>query len=445
MTASLAHAFRLTCLVALLAVAGTATASPSDPDSLARYEGFLVTRVDITGYVVTKPYVVRREIRIQPGDTFHVASVRADRVRLENLEIFSSMVVTGIAADSTVALTYTVKETPWLVPYPRVTYTEADGFSAGLGVASVNLFGRAAFLSGYFLLGGVNSFALAFRYPWITGNHVGVDVTTADLTREDELNDFREHSREIAPWFGRWIGDAGRVAATVSYFQMNSDRDGITLSPDRRDQFLRLGMRVGYDTRDSWRSPRSGWNNEFLFMWSDGGAFGEPGQWPLFEIDVRRYLKIASGQSITIGSLTSLQTGTVGESFPEYLQYRMGGANSIRGYKIDTLGRELYGTRQWIVTTEYRHAVVPLREFRLRQWSVSAGLDIAGFVDWGTAWSSTDEFGLDRAHTGGGIGLRFLLPAVLEIRTDVAIGSSGDIILHLGVGDKLNEQRARLR
>ena len=154
---------------------------------------------------------------------------------------------------------------------------------------------------------------------------------------------------------------------------------------------------------------------------------------------------MCSARPVSIGSLTSLQAGTVGESLPEYLQYRMGGANSIRGYQIDTLGRELYGTRQWIVTTEYRHAVVPLREFRFRQWSVSAGLDVAGFVDWGIAWSGTDEFGLERAHTGGGLGLRFLLPAVLEVRTDVAIGSSGDIIFHLGVGDKLNEQRARLR
>lgn len=435
-------------MLAMLAVlaAGTAHAGTTfDVHTLDPYEGYLVTRVDIAGNDVTKDFVVRREIRVRPGDVFHVSEASHDITRLENMSIFSSTTITAVAADSTVALTYTVKEIPWIIPYPRLKYTEQDGFSVGAGVASVNLFGRAIYLSGYGVVGGVDQYSFLFRYPWITGNHLNIDASMSNITRNDDLNEFKEHSRELVPWVGFWLGDSGRLAGTVSFFQMNSDRDGITLSGDRRDEFLRLGLRAGYDTRDSWRRPRTGWNNEFLFMWEDGGVFGRPGNWPLFEIDVRRYLPVGHRDMVSIGSLTSLQTGTVGVNFPGYLQYRMGGANSIRGYDIEKLGKELYGTRQWIVTTEYRHQIVPIHEYRFHQWSASLGLDVAAFADWGTAWSSTDEFAIERSRGGFGIGLRFLVPAVLEVRTDLAVGRGGDFQFHLGVGDKLASQRNRLR
>ena len=101
----------------------------------------------------------------KPGDVFRAATARADLVRLENLGIFSSQAVTAAGRDSTVALTYQVREMPWIVPYPKVKYTELDGFSFGIGVASVNLFGRAMYLSGYGTLGGVDVFSAVFRYP----------------------------------------------------------------------------------------------------------------------------------------------------------------------------------------------------------------------------------------------------------------------------------------
>ena len=61
------------------------------------------------------------------------------------------------------------------------------------------------------------------------------------------------------------------------------------------------------------------------------------------------------------------------------------------------------------------------------------------------AWNHTDEFNAERGRTGIGVGLRWLLPAVFELRTDVAMGEDGKVFFHLGVGDKLTAQRARLR
>jgi outer membrane protein assembly factor BamA len=115
----------------------------STPDSLAYYQGFVVTRVDITGFNFFFDVVAPREIYTRVGDAFRVETVRRDITRLDNLGIFSSASVTAEATDSTVALTYHVREMPWIIPYPRVRYTEENGWSIGAGVTSVNLFGRA--------------------------------------------------------------------------------------------------------------------------------------------------------------------------------------------------------------------------------------------------------------------------------------------------------------
>jgi translocation and assembly module TamA len=177
----------------------------------------------------------------------------------------------------------------------------------------------------------------------------------------------------------------------------------------------------------------------------DGGAFGDPGQWWLTELDTRRYQPLSKRQTLVLGGLFSFQDGEVGTDIPGYLQYRMGGANSIRGYDIDELGRELYGRNQSIVTMEYQYVLLPMHEHFIGKWSYSAGLEAAAFVDWGIAWNHSDQFDAERARTGFGLGLRWLLPAVFEVRTDVAVGEDGQVFFHLGVGDKLTAQRARLR
>ena len=433
------------CVVLAAAPARAARAdsgAASPPDAC---EGFLVTRIDIAGRRVTREFVIRREIRTRVGEPFRAEDARADVTRIENLGVFSSVVVETVPADSTVALTYRVREMPWIVPYPLLTHTDQDGWSGGAGVVSGNLAGRTIGLSGGFLVGGQDTYAFALGDPWITGNHISLGLGAADLRRDDVLVGFREHSREFAALVGTWLGDRGRAGAAVSYFQMNADVPGVTLSRDGRDQFLRVGAHVGYDSRDSWRNPTRGWNNDALAVWSDGRAFGEPGGWWLTEFDVRRYERVTPRHTWVAASLLSLQSGAVGADVPVYYQYRMGGANSIRGYDVDDLGRSLFGKNQCIVTTEYQVQIVPLREYVLSRWSISAGLELAAFFDWGIAWNTVQQLTWDRGRNGFGVGVRFLLPAVNEVRADLALGQNGEWFLQLGILDKFDAQRARLR
>jgi len=109
------------------------------------------------------------------------------------------------------------------------------------------------------------------------------------------------------------------------------------------------------------------------------------------------------------------------------------------------LGEELFGQNQFITTIEFERVLLPIREFFLKRWSASLGLTGALFVDYGNAWNNDDIHVFDRGKIGFGFGLRFLVPGINVVRTDIGFGTSGEVYFHLGMLDKFSAQRERLR
>jgi outer membrane protein assembly factor BamA len=225
----------------------------------------------------------------------------------------------------------------------------------------------------------------------------------------------------------------------MSWFRMESDTVGVTLNADNRDDLFRVGARLGHDTRDSWRTPRHGWNNQ-LELWRTTGA----GKFWTVTADMRRYQPLGTRQTFAIGALATLQSGALGVDVPVYLDYTMGGANTIRGYDVETLGKVLFGKNQFISTVEYRYSLVPLRSFKLIRWSFSLGIQGAAFVDVGTAWDTQEQLTGDRFRVGYGFGLRLIVPNNEMIRFDFGFSEAG-FQFHFATWSKFTAQRLRLR
>ena len=147
---------------------------------------------------------------------------------------------------------------------------------------------------------------------------------------------------------------------------------------------------------------------------------------------------------MALGTLLSINTGMVGVDYPEYLMYRMGGANSIRGYLLDDLGPVLYGQNQFIFTGEYHFVLMPYKEYEVIKWSFRAGLQLAAFADYGNAWNEGQNFG-ERGKFGWGVGIRPLVPAVNMLRFDFGVSQYGDVVFNFGVNTKFWAQRQRIR
>ncbi|MEJ2720251.1 MAG: BamA/TamA family outer membrane protein [bacterium] len=409
-------------------------------DTLRVFEGLTITQINYEGNNTTKEFVIDRQLGLEVGETLTMAKLEGGYQNLENLGIFGSIDVIARRDGDGVALDFIFKEFPPFVPYVAFKYTEENGFSVGPALSSVNLFGRAIRVSGRVLFGGTTQFILSSNYPWITGNHVSLDLTANHIIRKDKLNGFEENSDELTPWVGTWLGEKGRAKGMIGYFRMKSDVNGKTLDPDNTDDFFRMGAGMGYDSRDSWRVPHDGWQNEVEVI-ADFGS----GNFVTTTVDLRRFQPLSPNQTVFLGALTSLRTGAVGVDVPEYLQYRMGGANSIRGYDIDELGRELYGKNQFIGTIEYQYMVLPLQAYNFLKWSAALGLQLAGFVDTGIAWSDPEDFNTTRWKSGYGFGVRLLIPGSEMTRFDIGFNGNGDVYFHFGNWFKWTAQRFWLR
>ena len=412
-------------------------------EPLRSVEGQTVVRVAVTGNETTREFVIRRELGTNVGEPLDVSTVRADLQRLDNLDVFSSVSVTATAEAGGLAVSYHVRELPYMLPYVSYDVTDQDGWSFGPAVKSVNMLGQDIFVAGYAQFGGRTSFLLDANYPWICGNHVSLDLDMYRIQRQNDLDGFGETAFEFSPRLGTYLGDRGRASVGFTYLKMQSDADGHTLGSDNGDVMYRVVASLGYDSRDSWGNPHRGWLNE-VEVTKTGGILPGDGSFYAGHFDVRRFQPWGR-HTLALGSLLTLQTGREGESVPEYLDYHLGGSNSIRGYQLEDLGQELYGRNQLLGTAEYRVPLVAPREFELLGLVADLGLAGALFIDTGVAWDRRGQLSRDRFRTGAGVGLRLLMPAVDMTRLDLAFGQEGNWGIHFAVFSKFRAQRLRMR
>ena len=412
--------------------------------SLESFAGMTVTRIQLQGNRFTRDFVIFRELRTRIGAPLDPQRLREDLQRLDNLDIFSSIRIEPHTEEGGIALTIRVREIPFAVPYISYDVSDQDGWSFGPAVKSVNMLGLDMFVAGYALFGGRNSFLLDLSYPWIAGNHISLDLDVSRIERDNELDRFRETSFELSPWIGTYVGDNGRAGIGLSYFRFESDLAGHTLSADNTDHLLQTGVRLGYDSRDSWGDPHRGRLDQ-IELRKTGGLLPGDGDYWTAHLDLRRFQPITSTHTLVLAGLLSLQSGRIGRDIPEYMDFHLGGSNSIRGYALNELGSSLFGQNQWLGSLEYRFPLLPSREYLLLGLASDLGLSGALFVDHGLAWSEGDDLALGRSRTGFGLGLRLLLPAVEMTRLDVGFDRDGNWHIHFASFSKMGAQRLRLR
>jgi len=433
-------------LIALLPIALTPSivSAAVDEALFEPYEGQSIAEITISGNDLTKDHIVTREFELNPGDVFVLETLRADVRRLYNLGIFPSVRVTPYETEGGLGLEYVLSEFPGLIPFITANYSELNGWSAGPAVSATNLFGRNLDVSAYMLFGGRRAYSLKFGAPWILDERVSLNVVARRITRDNDYYGFEETSDEFTPEIGRPIGENGRARLMFSYFGVESDKDGHTLTGDNRDDMFRVGAAIGYDSRNDYRNPHEGWELDLEVM-RTGGALGGDGDFWTTSGDVRRYQPLGERHTLAVGTLATLQTGRVGIDIPEYMQFNLGGVNSIRGYAPDGLAMTFRGKNQLITTVEYRFLASDIREYEIFGWPVGLGLQLALFGDAGLAWSDDNDFSWKSTETGYGVGVRLLVPVVDMVRMDVGFDRDGRAVFHLAIAQKFEAQRKRLR
>jgi outer membrane protein assembly factor BamA len=403
----------------------------------ANLEGRPVTAIRIVGLRHTKPELVERHLRDRIGAPLREANLATDTRRLDELRLFSSVVIAPVLENGRVILQVTVTETLRILPTVSIRVTDENGFSFGLGAKVINLKGTGTRTGANVRFGGETSIGAATEKTTITPGTWAQRVSVSYTERRNKLYDFDEQATSLEVRFARNLGLGVSTGLAASLLMIADGAADATLSADGRDEIPSAGAFVTLDTLDSSTDTQAGVWAEFEV----DRLMGDARSWTAIA-DGRLFMRLASRHSLGLFGLATVQTGQPGVDLPEYLQFALGGANSVRGWRLGSRR----GGNQLLGTAEYAYVLLPKTAFSVRSFNLYAGLQVVGFADIGLTANAASGAVDGSAIDGYGVGLRLLVPYVDVVRLELGWGEPGQgVSAYFGVALKAIRQRQRVR
>jgi len=365
-----------------------------------------VSKIKVKGNIKTRDLVIRRELRIHPGDKFDGAKLRRSKERLQNLGYFDEV-------------SYDTEDTD--VPDKKdlvvdVKETKTGAFSFGGGYSTVDSF--VGFVEveqknfdwknfPYFTGGGqdlkfraslgslTNSFDISFTNPYVFDYpySFGFDIYRREHKRDTDTGygyDEKVTGGDLR--LGKEISDYTRVNLTYRLDEIDISNPSDGASVDLMDEVGKnrissLTPGLTYDSRDNVFDPHKGDLVTGSFEWAGGMLGGDKDYWKMFT-RASHYFPMPWKSVIEVKGRVGL--GDVydnTDSIPIYERFFAGGASTIRGYEERTIGPydpstkdPLGGASMFVANVEYTY---PLFSF----------LKVATFFDIGNVWEKMEDFG----------------------------------------------------
>lgn len=391
--------------------------------SITENEVGYVDKIKIRGNIKTRDIVIRRELRIYPGDKFDGEKLKRSRERLQNLGFFEEVgfdteeegspakknLVVDVKESKTGAFSFgggysTVDD---FVGFVEIEQNNFDwrNFPYFTG-AGQNLKFRASF-------GTLSSgFDLSFTEPWMFDYPVsfGFDVYKRVHKRESDVGygyDEKVTGGDLR--LGRELSEYMR--ANLIYRLDRMDISDITedATNDLRREYgenniSSLTSSLAYDSRDNVFSPRTGSFFSGSFEVAGGPLAGDKDFWK-FSGRASHYLPMPLSSVVELRSRVGMSEPYDDSDFvPIYERFFAGGAHTIRGYEerkigpIDSASRDPLGGQAMLIgNVEYTY---PLLSF----------VKLAAFYDIGNCWSNLSDIGSGGFKSSVGLGMRIKSP-----------------------------------
>ncbi|MDO9572601.1 MAG: outer membrane protein assembly factor BamA [Candidatus Omnitrophota bacterium] len=393
-----------------------------------------VDKIKIRGNIKTKDVVIRRELRIHPGDKFDGEKLRRSKERLTNLGFFED-----VSYDT--EETNTTDKKNLLVD---VKETKTGAFSFGGGYSTVDSFVGFVEIEQknfdwknwpYFTGAGQNlkvrasignlsdGFELSFTEPWMFDYPVSFGF---DLYR-------RTHSRDTDSGYaydeavtggdlrlGKELSEYLRGNLTYRLDQIDisnlADNPSVDLNNEAAESPYLVSVftpSLSYDSRDNVFDTRKGNLLTGSLDFAGGPLGGDKNYWKFFG-RASHYFPMPRGAVLEIrGRLGLAEPYGNTEKMPISERFFAGGAYTIRGYEerkvgpVNNEGDPLGGASMAVANIEYTY---PLFSF----------LKVAAFYDVGNVWDKLGDIFSNKdannvQNSGGfksgiGLGLRIKTP-----------------------------------
>jgi len=389
--------------------------------SITENDIYYVNKILIRGNIKTRDVVVRRELRLKPGDRFDGEKLRRSKERLQNLGFFEDV-------------SYDTEETD--IPDKKdlvveVKETKTGSFSFGGGYSTVDEF--VGFVEveqnnfdwknwPYFTGGGQNlkfrasagslsnNFNLSFTNPWVFDYPLSFGFDVYRTTHDRDTDVGYGYSEKVT-------GGDLRLGKEISEY-INNDLtyklDNIDIR-DVEDPNSELNQETGENVVSSLTYGMTFDNRDNVFdthkgnllrgeMQVAGGPFGGDKDYYKFFSRASHYFPLFLNSVLEARARVGL-ADKYGNSdrIPIYERFFAGGASTIRGYRerkigpIDSASNPLGGNSMFIGNLEYTY---PLFSF----------LKVAVFADTGNVWEKIGDFAKGGLKSSVGLGFRIKTP-----------------------------------
>ena len=385
----------------------------------------------VKGNKKTKEHVILREMRQKTGEPFNANLARRSMQRVYNLGFFEDVNVKmnpGVEPNA-VVMELDVKEKRTGSFGIGAGYSSSDGMVGTVSVSDTNFRGMGDTISISYEMSGddtdARGYTFMYRRPWLDKKETA--GTLRVYNRTYEYDDYDEDGNHKESFMRKYSGGEFTLSRPMSEYSTNF----VTLR-NRKDKYVKhteignagdrsrnsgwihdnfgttrsITLEHVTDTRDNIYEPTTGARASLS---AEFAGFGGDFSYQKYIAGDAHYLKAGRAQVFVIRGQYGISKGTISE----YSQFRVGGQDTIRGYRED----QFRGTRMALASLEYRFPIVS---------KVTGAL----FTDYGGAWTS--GFMPEHLHGSVGIGLGLNTP-IGPLRLDYGRGSQGGRV-HFRVG-----------
>ena len=376
-----------------------------------------VERIDISGNVRTRDYVIRREFRLVEGDAFNAARLRRSRQRIQDLDFFEKVEVQevpGSAPDKAVIKVEVEEKSTGQLSF-GAGYSSASGALLDASLRERNLLGRGQDLRLGVIFGTKTiQLDLGFTEPYFLGRDVaaGFDIFHTEFNRQSESS-FDSVNTGFALRAGYPITENLRQTWRYTLKQTkvdNVDNDAsiFVKSQEGEEMVSEITHRLTYDKRDSRLTPTEGY---FASLVTDVAGLGGTVNYVRNDLNAAYYYPIVEEWILSLSGSGGKVFGFGGKDVRLIDRFFVGG-DDLRGFATDGIGPRDLDTDDALGGELYYTGSVQLT-FPL---GLPEELAIRGrvFSDFGSLWQLTpkdDQVADDNAlRASVGIGLTWVSP-----------------------------------
>ncbi len=370
---------------------------------------FHIGRVEISGNTKTRDKVIRREVRLDEGDTYNSKLLKRSYQRINNLNYFEEVNITPLPKFDTSLIDLHVKVKEKLTGMLSFGggYSSVDKFMVMGEITQANLFGKGLFLKFKAELSDTRTnYNISLRDPWFMDKPI-----SASISLYNQMNSYPEYDKISTGGslgFGKEFTEyiSGNIIynfESVEVADVSEEASSIISDQKGISNTSSISPSLWRDTRDNYLDPTTG---SKIALYSTVAGLGGDNYFVKGVIDAGRYWPLFWDTVFSLRGRAGYAIGFNDVSLPVYERFYLGGINTIRGLSFgeagprdETTGEMIGGNKEVILNTEL---IFPLFK--------EAKLKGVVFFDAGYAYPHSEDITFDKIRTTAGFGIRWTSP-----------------------------------